>query len=790
MADAGGLWLSLGLDISKLQAGIDAAQAEIKNGLDKLQKMQDEVRLGTNIDTSAAVSALDKLKVRYSGLAKEAEIARQKETLLRQAFEMTRQTVGVSSQAYQKQYIELLKQQEEVLRLDGRMQNLKSTLQSVTAAGESAVSKGMGSIMDQYAGKLSASAIAGGLALLTKQAAESGEKISDMAKALKISANEAEHLQGLLSLSGVSNENITSFLSGIRDAGAEGNEATRALEKFGAILTTTDGRLVDTKTLLSEIANAYRVAQTLGQEDSFLKSIGATSEEMKKLIENFDDLEGINQRITRSGFLNPEEAVQMQRNMRELNLQTEELKNTIGGALMPAVNQIVPAVKESFATMTRGLASSKEEALSLSSALGSLIASAMKVNDVLFSPMRGLTLKGMMAEYTNPVSEAAKAGGLSQNETMQRAADTQKRMAQETATQVEEIWRRENASQLERALMDIDRRAREEIFSAKATEEEKTRILARAQAERGVILQKAAREMNDIEKGLTDKYINLTGSPLEIELNRIQRDAEKMQENLMKKFGHIPDSLEDLIDTNRITAANKAVNDAIKKTMTSDKEFLEAFRQEIGNVPRLGRGEDGTERLQEGAALEEALQRVEARFRGMILEKQGIDPNSRVTPWELTTMQSLLQNAKNTAGLGLMVGGTPQDMIGALTQATQQFAPQLQAAMDSIISPTMGAMTDAMNMRLSPALEQVSTGNEAFHSQALMYYESLDAKLESILRRVEKREGGLPSVTVQIENAVTEDSASMTKLADNIADRINEVVGRYIGNAAGMTNSY
>ena len=99
-------------------------------------------------------------------------------------------------------------------------------------------------------------------------------------------------------------------------------------------------------------------------------------------------------------------------------------------------------------------------------------------------------------------------------------------------------------------------------------------------------------------------------------------------------------------------------------------------------------------------------------------------------------------------------------------------------------------MAQGMNAGLAPALDKMQAQDGQYQSAALSQYESIRQAVDNLAARMDKREAAAPVITVQIESAVTEDSASMTRLADTVADRINEVLVRYIGDSAGGTNTY
>ncbi|MBQ8697432.1 MAG: hypothetical protein IJ521_00315, partial [Schwartzia sp.] len=135
MADktVGGLYLSLGLDISELEAGFAVADRTMNQALARFNSDAAQIKLKADIDTANATSAVEKLNIQYKALGDQIEIARKKELLLMRDMEASRNSLGADNPLTRKAETALLKQQRATALLAQKQRELKGVID--TSAG-------------------------------------------------------------------------------------------------------------------------------------------------------------------------------------------------------------------------------------------------------------------------------------------------------------------------------------------------------------------------------------------------------------------------------------------------------------------------------------------------------------------------------------------------------------------------------------------------------------------------------------------------------------------------------
>ena len=155
MADrtVGGLYLSLGLDISELEHGFALADRTVNQAVKRFDSEATQIKLKADIDMANADSAIDKLTIRYKSLGEQIELARKKELLLKRDMEAAAKNFGADNAVTTRATTALLKQQKTVALLAAEQRKLKTAMDASASSvfnfgnALSAAQGGMGGLM-------------------------------------------------------------------------------------------------------------------------------------------------------------------------------------------------------------------------------------------------------------------------------------------------------------------------------------------------------------------------------------------------------------------------------------------------------------------------------------------------------------------------------------------------------------------------------------------------------------------------------------------------------------------
>jgi len=796
----GSLYLSLGLDISELEQGFALADRTVSQAISKFNSEAKQVRLQADIDTANAETSLDKLRVQFDSLGKQIDIARQKELLLLRDLEATKKAFGSDSAMTSRAQTSLLQQQKQTALLLARQRELKAALDSSSSAmarfGDAAMAArggvmGLANYISMLAPELAAVSVALtaglGLAALTKDAAEAAASIGDLGDQLGIGTEAAAQLKGTLEAAGVETEGFVGFLTkldkSIKTAGENGNEVTRTLARFGVSLTDDTGKLVDYNEQLRRLADAYQNAKASGNVEDFFAGIGARGAAYRDLLNKFEEYSRRGGDMYSVGLKGvADEAMQATDAMKELDEKLKTLKLAFAAAFVPIVNEVLPPLIESL----KNIKDLMDENTGAVSAFARAVYEMATFNPVT----AGLKGRNYLSEMfggdddSADIDKAAKAAAARREaegraaEQAQReakaAADAELKAQKENAEAVAAIWRKATGSKLENDLAAIDARMKKELEAANLTEQAKARIQERYAAERQVAIMKASQEVERMDRELSDNIAKQTRGELENALRDIDRQAEATRKKYLDLYGSVSAKTDELIQKNADLQRQNAVQQRADKALTSEKKYWDIFMKAMqGQITGFN---GGFKMFDMTGDMDKRLKAAEEAIRAEMLKSRGIrDANVKTS--DLQMFDALMKRVQG-GGLANVV-----DDAGIMGE-------KVAAAVSTSLQGVTDSMAQGMNAGLAPALDKMSAQDGQYQSAALSQYESIRQAVDNLAARMEKKDTLAPTITVQIDSAVTEDSASMTRLADSVADRINEVLVRYIGDSHGGTNTY
>ena len=315
------LYISLGLDIARLQLDFDTVGKTVSQAMARLGSQANQIKIKMDIDLAKlgdAATALDKINVKHEAINRELDIQRKKEEILANVLRDAQKTSGKDSDAAHRAETNLLKQQRivaqteaEVRKLDAEMKRLGGTITQTTAkaggfgatmtanlakakSSVSSLTGGFSLLSAKAAAAMAVLSTGAGLFNLTKGAMQAGENFYRLTKRLHASAAEAGQLNRTFQLAGMDVMNVIPLIARLDKqvelAGDSGNDTTKAMERFGISIQDQAGNLLPLNEQLAQLAKGYAYAVEMGQEEAYTAEVlGARGAALIPLLEQYDD---------------------------------------------------------------------------------------------------------------------------------------------------------------------------------------------------------------------------------------------------------------------------------------------------------------------------------------------------------------------------------------------------------------------------------------------------------------------------------------------------------------------
>lgn len=812
------LYISLGLDISQLQLDFDAAGRTVSQTLSRLNSENNRIRLKTDIDLArleGAGTELDKIKLKYQAINQQLDIQRQKESVLQAVLKDAQKNYGADSGLTRKAQTNLLYQQKNIAQMEAEMRRLNIQMKlagnhagnfgSKLSAGLHSAQGGLSSLSSGFtilsaktAALLAVATTGAGLFSITEDAMKAGESIYRLTTRLHTSSAEAAQLSRMFSLAGTDINAITPLFARldkqVEAAGEKGNATTDAMARFGIALKDQQGNLLPINDQLAQLAKGYKNASESGQEEAYTAEVlGARGAALVPVLEQYTDLMEISAHVKTTGLLNPEEAHQAYLKWREMEMEAGQLKLALGSALLPVAEDLMPDVITGFQSIIESIHDNKDGIEELASVVGTFASTAV---DVLGSVADALDAIGVNAvsvkETLEDVGAMARHGGL---KTVMDGALVGAGAGAAIGTAAApgigsavglvgggivgafgsyelvkssekfQDWKKEDE-----AFRQQKKSAREAEKAVKKNTAAK-REDAKASREAAKALEEAAKANEDLQNSIFE----LSHTDLENSLHAIERQAEafrkqgadsglidefqtarkaKVNEQWDKEVAAKIDSiwktelqnrLED-IDREKKAWEQKGL-DEVKATKWAEKEKLDAKRNAALEVLRS-----------EKEQLQVFQQYGKAGLMEYIRQESGFTMEDlRLTPEQLQRYQE----AKQSVMENILPNFSPERNRppGEIhISAGSEVMDRLSGSMENGMEKAM----ERLNPPPAPSAELPAAGQAANTAPAV-------------------------SVSVNIENAVTQDNEGMRILADTVADRITPVVTNALGSDS---NSY
>ena len=308
------LYISLGLDIARLQLDFDTAGRTVSETVARLNSKSNQLKLKMDVDLAkldGAGTELDKIKVKYEAINRQLDIQRKKEEILANVLKDVQKA---DKDGARTRYAEtnLLKQQRQVAQLEAELRKLNAEMKttgsrakamgqklsagfSAAKGGVHSLSEGMSILNAKTAALMAVFTSGAGLFNITHDAMQAGESIYRLTKRLHTTTAEAAQMSRVFSLAGTNIDSLVPLFARldrqIEAAGAKGNATTEALSRFGIALVDERGNLLGLNEQLERLAKGYRSAAEAGEEEAFTAEVlGARGAALIPVLEQYDDL--------------------------------------------------------------------------------------------------------------------------------------------------------------------------------------------------------------------------------------------------------------------------------------------------------------------------------------------------------------------------------------------------------------------------------------------------------------------------------------------------------------------
>lgn len=807
----GELYLSLGVDMSELDKDFALADKTVKDAISRLNSESNQIKLQTQIDLNnleGAGDAIDKIKVRYEGVTRQIDVANQKIAIMKRNLEDTQKNNapeaiqrGAQRQLLQQQLnlSKLQAEQRKLASLGGAGNESVSTFEKMAAAaknaggGVSGLTQSLGSISPKAA--IAGAAIVAVIGVIGKlkdamlEATSAQAKVFDFGDQLGLAQKEAGKLYGVSTLAaGADPDSVVTFLARLdkqlQSAGASGNETTKTLEKFGVTLTGEKGQLLNYNDQLKALAQGFQRAKAAGKLEEFYAGLGARAAGLRDLLNKYETYSDIVDSLGGKGVFDPKRAAEFDDEVAKLNMQFERLKQSVGAALIPIGQKIIPAA----------------------------IAAVEELSEAMAEAYRRYTWTPQDDIDAREAEEAESRKKEAEAEAYQRDA---RRVAEmELQRDISEIRENANQSDLQKALKAID----------KEVEEKKKKYAEIMTPEISGLIdaggdEKKAKILKDFDSSTMSKLNDIWRTGLEQRLAVIDKEKEAWKQKGVDEVEATRWAEQAKIDAvvNRNRAVMTQEREALNAYLTGGIKGLEAYQVKKDNYigqldvntlnafdaakkavlqkmyggglePTAGGGAmggSGIDKLE--APVNQTAVYAKAQYdlmaHGIKTDIQSIPVadiqqgiNGSNVAWNNPEIQNYLNDGQGVGGVG---GGYADKGAGMeIIRGTKSY---------TVAANGLEYLTDKMDKTMEIIRGTESSYNKLGQAGGNNQMAAINQSLQGILSQMPVNRPPEVNINVNIENAVTEDSAGMTRLADAVAGRITPKVEAALG---GSNNGY
>lgn len=365
----GGLYLSLGLDVSELESGFIAVDRTVSQNMARLNRESNLIRLRAeveigNLDETADATQI--LTIRETALNRQMQIQRDRIRLTEASLQQLTQQHGASAAVTQRMAMQLERERLALQRLQSSLDELHENADDAGSSFEN-----LTDILSN--GKFAAvaagiTAIGGALQFAADASVELIERFRELQKTsydLNMPFDRTKDFMRQLKLGGGEYGDFEGYIRGITDAYVKGevdDPEFIALSRYGAQITDATGRLKDFKDITEEVYQAYERAKAEGNEIEFLQLTGGEAgvRDAKQFFDRYKEAKEDAEKIFDSG-INPNELHQAERSLNLLTEQMGEFKDAATDLITPATKAVLDDLFETFHSGTKFIVENKNE---------------------------------------------------------------------------------------------------------------------------------------------------------------------------------------------------------------------------------------------------------------------------------------------------------------------------------------------------------------------------------------------------------------------------------------------
>ena len=401
------LYTKLGLDISSLESDFALAGKTVDKAMSKLNHENKKIKIETDISLAGLDEGKDRLKtldIRAASLNRQLEIQKQKLALVAAAYREVVQEKGRDSAASARLETRLLNEKKAYANLEAQIRRTQRARTEGTAGnrmvnsiinGASAMSVitqgasdiGALSMLTSPAGKALGvvTAVGAGALAAAKSAMTAGNAIYELAQKMHTTNAEAAKMSLTFKMAGAdANSAVPALIrldKTLQSGGESGARMTAILSAYGVSLRDANGNLLPLNQQLLALAQGYRNAAAAGLESEYVtQTLGSRGAELVPVLSQMYEIQSRMAHLPTTGLLDPDKAHEMMLSWREMQIEMNQISGSLGAALLPVVQEILPKVNDGIKEITKAIRDNKE---SIQSAMDILSNSGEIVMDVV-----------------------------------------------------------------------------------------------------------------------------------------------------------------------------------------------------------------------------------------------------------------------------------------------------------------------------------------------------------------------------------------------------------------------
>lgn len=384
------LFLSLGLDLSDLDADLALADKTVAQGIQQIKAKQTQTKLKMEIDMAnfaGAEQSVEALMMKEQRLTEQIRLQKQAVSLVNATYLESVRAKGEEDAASQRILTRLLREQKAESDLAAQIREVNrarlgegaatgtfglstvankatAAVGELTTAAGNAQSKVL-ALNGSIASLLAVAATGAGLFDIVKGAVDAGENIYQLSHKLHLTTDEAIGLNNIFKMSNVDAEafipTIVRLDKAVQTAGKSGNDTTLALQAFGISLTDQSGKLLPINQQLAALASGYEQAAKNGDEEAYTAEIlGTRGAALVPILKDYAINAEAASRIKTIG-IDPEQAHELSKEFKILNAESSQLGNAFGNALLPIAEEVAPEIAGGMQDIIQAIRDNKTE---------------------------------------------------------------------------------------------------------------------------------------------------------------------------------------------------------------------------------------------------------------------------------------------------------------------------------------------------------------------------------------------------------------------------------------------